>query len=141
MQLEDVQKDAVNVRGDGGRGAVGTEVDLLNDCLVWLILRNDVVGFVRDSLQTSSGGMVWRCFETPGRDVKIGQRGIEHTVADVERYAKRVRKGNKSGFVQDAIEAYIAAIDHVQANQSSVLRTAYSKTVKEHLIDKQSDDG
>ena len=62
-------------------------------------------------------------------------------VADVERYAKRVRKGNKSGFVQDAIEAYIAAIDHVQANQSSVLRTAYSKTVKEHLIDKQSDDG
>ena len=134
MQLEDVQKDAVNVRGDGGRGAVGTEVDLLNDCLVWLILRYDVVEFVRDSLQTSSGGMVWRCFETPGRDVKIGQGGIEHTVADVERYAKRVRKGNKSGFVQDAIEAYIAAIDHVQANQSSVPRTAYSETVKEHYF-------
>lgn len=45
-------------------------------------------------------------------------------VQNIDRYARKIRKGNKSGFVADAIEAYINLLKkNVETNR---LRDAYT---------------
>ena len=52
-------------------------------------------------------------------------------VADVQRYASKLRGGNKSGFVADALRSYI---DHLhKARHTAKLRKAYATSAQAGL--------
>ncbi len=55
----------------------------------------------------------------------------KRVVARLERYAGLVRGGNKSGFVADAIEAYISHLR--KAAHTRKLRKAYAASAGENL--------
>jgi metal-responsive CopG/Arc/MetJ family transcriptional regulator len=52
-------------------------------------------------------------------------------VQNIDHYAKKVRRGNKSGFVADAIKAYIALLKkNVETNR---LRDAYALSAQDSM--------
>jgi metal-responsive CopG/Arc/MetJ family transcriptional regulator len=52
-------------------------------------------------------------------------------VNDIKRYALKLRSGNKSGFVADAVRAYIDQLN--KARHTAKLREAYAASAKASL--------